>query len=226
MKNGSGSKLSGHLLIASPHLTDGNFFRSVVLMIRHDDEGAFGLVLNRPTEQRFHNLIEMSSPTSATNSQAASRKDDWIHCGGPVGGPLLALHDLAGVGEPVGNCSVDASGNTTTEFTVHDNPTEPFGSMSMDIPESAAWITGDEDHLRLLHLRSDIRVRYIADYSGWGTGQLEHEIKVGGWLNCKATSALVFAANDDVWQKCVDQCGREIFGSTIPGMNTVSPMVN
>ena len=42
--------LQGKLLVASPSLADPNFAESVVLMIRHDDEGAFGLVLNRPTK--------------------------------------------------------------------------------------------------------------------------------------------------------------------------------
>ena len=40
--------LQGHLLVASPQLPDANFYRTVVLIIHHDKEGAFGIVLNRP----------------------------------------------------------------------------------------------------------------------------------------------------------------------------------
>jgi len=40
--------LSGRLLVASPHLVDPNFHRTVVLLLDHNDEGAFGVVLNRP----------------------------------------------------------------------------------------------------------------------------------------------------------------------------------
>jgi putative transcriptional regulator len=40
----------GRLLIAEPMLGDPNFDRTVVLMIEHTDEGALGVVLNRPTE--------------------------------------------------------------------------------------------------------------------------------------------------------------------------------
>ena len=79
------TNLSGRLLIASPYLTNGNFMRSVIFMIRHDVEGAFGLAINRPTERRFRQLIEDSSNTHAL------REDDQIYCGGPVDGPLLAL---------------------------------------------------------------------------------------------------------------------------------------
>lgn len=40
--------LAGKLLVASPKLTDPNFARAVVLICTHDENGAFGLVLNRP----------------------------------------------------------------------------------------------------------------------------------------------------------------------------------
>jgi putative transcriptional regulator len=40
--------LRGKLLLASPTMTDPNFARSVVLIAEHTDEGAMGLVLNRP----------------------------------------------------------------------------------------------------------------------------------------------------------------------------------
>src|SRR5438067_6730804 len=40
----------GQLLIAGPTLLDPNFWRTVVLVVEHTDEGALGLVLNRPSE--------------------------------------------------------------------------------------------------------------------------------------------------------------------------------
>ena len=41
--------LRGKLILASPVLKDPNFVRSVILIAEHTDEGAMGLVLNRPT---------------------------------------------------------------------------------------------------------------------------------------------------------------------------------
>jgi putative transcriptional regulator len=42
--------LGGSLLIAMPQLQDPNFRRSVVLMVHHDEESSFGLLLNRPSD--------------------------------------------------------------------------------------------------------------------------------------------------------------------------------
>lgn len=48
---GMDESLAGKLLVASPRLTDPNFARTVVLICTHDENGAFGLVLNRPLHE-------------------------------------------------------------------------------------------------------------------------------------------------------------------------------
>jgi len=45
-----GASHAGKLLVATPAITDPNFHRTVVLLCTHDEDGAFGLVLNRPIE--------------------------------------------------------------------------------------------------------------------------------------------------------------------------------
>jgi putative transcriptional regulator len=45
------SCLAGSFLIARPTLTDPSFARAVVLLLQHDADGAFGLVVNRPVQQ-------------------------------------------------------------------------------------------------------------------------------------------------------------------------------
>src|SRR5438093_2388536 len=47
------SSLKGRLLVATPHLVDPNFFRTVVLLVEHNEEGAAGVVLNRPSEMEL-----------------------------------------------------------------------------------------------------------------------------------------------------------------------------
>jgi putative transcriptional regulator len=49
--------LRGHLLIAGPDLWDPNFRRTVVLIGHHDDEGAVGVVLNRPLETTVEEAV-------------------------------------------------------------------------------------------------------------------------------------------------------------------------
>jgi putative transcriptional regulator len=48
----------GRLLVATPTLLDPNFSRSVVFMLEHNDEGAIGVILNRPSELPVASTIE------------------------------------------------------------------------------------------------------------------------------------------------------------------------
>jgi len=84
--------LEGHFLVASPHLLDPNFARSVVLLIQHNEEGAMGVVLNRSASKTICELWEELHEAHCDNSQ-------HLNLGGPVSGPLLALHTDAKLGE-------------------------------------------------------------------------------------------------------------------------------
>src|SRR5271166_2577204 len=46
------TSLTGQLLIAAPTIGDPRFAHTVILMVRHDNEGALGIVINRPVGQR------------------------------------------------------------------------------------------------------------------------------------------------------------------------------
>jgi putative transcriptional regulator len=66
----------GQLLIAGPALLDPNFWRTVVLVVEHTDDGALGLVLNRPSETSVADAVpqldELVDP------------DERLFIGGPV----------------------------------------------------------------------------------------------------------------------------------------------
>ncbi|HZR97039.1 MAG TPA: YqgE/AlgH family protein [Gaiellaceae bacterium] len=68
--------LQGQLLIASPSLLDPNFRRTVVLVTEHNDEGAAGLVLNRPSPAAVVELVPQLEPLADDGEQV------WF--GGPV----------------------------------------------------------------------------------------------------------------------------------------------
>lgn len=48
----------GQLLVAAPSLLDNNFYRSVVFMLEHNQDGAIGVVLNRPSELPVSTAID------------------------------------------------------------------------------------------------------------------------------------------------------------------------
>ena len=51
----------GDLLLADPSLRDGIFHKSVVLLAQHNDEGAFGLILNQPSEHTVGDFLKEES---------------------------------------------------------------------------------------------------------------------------------------------------------------------
>ena len=53
--------IRGQLLIAGPALADPNFWRTVVLIVEHSEDGALGLVLNRPTETAVGEVLPQLS---------------------------------------------------------------------------------------------------------------------------------------------------------------------
>lgn len=65
------------LLLSMPQLQDPNFARTVVLLCDFLPEGAFGLVLNRPTEALASGMVKLEPPVEFGN-------DLPLHTGGPV----------------------------------------------------------------------------------------------------------------------------------------------
>jgi putative transcriptional regulator len=68
--------LRGHLLVASPTLLDPNFRRTVVLITEHTDDGAAGLVLNRPS------LVAVEAAVPQLEELVDEDEQVWV--GGPV----------------------------------------------------------------------------------------------------------------------------------------------
>jgi putative transcriptional regulator len=68
--------LQGQLLIAAPSLLDPNFRRSVVLIAQHTEEGAMGLVLNRPSETTVFDAVPPLTSLAGN--------DAIVWSGGPV----------------------------------------------------------------------------------------------------------------------------------------------
>jgi putative transcriptional regulator len=68
--------LRGKLLVASPTLLDPNFVRTVILIAEHTEEGAMGLVLNRPAESTIAEAVP--------DLVWLGDEDEQVYVGGPV----------------------------------------------------------------------------------------------------------------------------------------------
>ena len=87
--------LTGVLLVATPRLTDDIFGRSVCLVLEHVPDHSVGVVLNRPFAIDVAPLWqELTSGLSKTASPPPH-----LHFGGPVSGPVVAIHDRESLAE-------------------------------------------------------------------------------------------------------------------------------
>ena len=176
----SDSSIAPVLLVAMPQLTDPNFHRAVVLLIHHDREGTFGLILNRGTE--------ITAPTLCETLEIEWRGDPSreIGWGGPVQpetGWLL--------------------------FDPAEAPTEVSDEGVQEI-ESGLSFAGSLDTLRRVASDPPQKTRVLLGYAGWGPGQLEGELAEGAWITAPLSPSVVFDVEAcDMWEHVVRGLGIE-----------------
>ena len=120
-------RLTNQFLIAMPGLEDPNFFHSVTYICEHNDEGALGLVINRPLDMQ---LGEIFQHIKIDNAAPDARRIP-VHLGGPVQQDRgFVLH------EPLGNW--EATLKVTDNIGI---------TSSMDILDAIARNEGPEHRL-------------------------------------------------------------------------------
>ncbi|MGI8491468.1 MAG: YqgE/AlgH family protein [Acidimicrobiales bacterium] len=166
--------LAGRSLVASPLLPDPNFDRTVVLVLVHNDEGALGVVLNRPTDTR------VGVPLPKWESLAADPAVVFV--GGPVNHQAaLCLARVSG--GSLGGPETEADGSWI----------RVAGEVgTLDLDSEPAFLANDLAALRI-----------FAGYAGWGAGQLEAEIAAGAWWVVDADPSDVFSGDPDGLWKAV-----------------------
>ena len=165
------NSMQGHLLVASPYLPDPNFFRSVVLIVNHDQEHAFGILLNRPGHQTVRSMWKQVTGEQSDNDQA-------VRVGGPLEGPLMAIHTVSGY--------ADSDVLPGVFLATHRDNVSPLIS---------------DNHQPLIA---------VCGYSGWGPGQLDKELDVGGWMTMPATQEIVFADPESQWRIAAKHIGEDV----------------
>lgn len=162
------SYLDGQCLIAMPGMSDPRFARSVVYLCAHSEDGAMGIIVNKPAaDTLFPDLLvqlDVIPPDQAIRlpSQAERMK---VLRGGPV--------------------------ETKRGFVLHS---ADFFLESATLPiDDGICLTATLDILRAIAVGTGPENAVLAlGYAGWGAGQLESEIQSNGWLHCAADQELLF----------------------------------
>lgn len=168
--------LQGYFLVAAPRLAESNFYHTVVLIVSHSEQGALGVVINRPSSSPIGEVWEQLT-------EEACDHPDPIFIGGPVEGPLMAIHQDE-------SCSEEEI-----------------------IP--GVHFTADRAHLGTILSQHGRPFRVFSGYSGWAPGQLERELKAGGWLTVPANVERIFSDDEEIWKEVSSEIGLDLLHRTL-----------
>lgn len=147
--------LTGQFLIAMPSMTDLYFAKTITYICTHNQDGAMGIVINRPIELNIAQLFKQMQLEAQLSPNSPLRLNDPLYYGGPVQQERgFILH------EPHHEYNATVMINDHIALTT-----------SKDILEAAANDQGPKKMLIAL------------GYAGWTSGQIEQEIARNAWLN-------------------------------------------
>ena len=162
------SYLDGQCLIAMPGMADTRFSGSVVYVCAHSEDGAMGIIVNKPVrDTRFPELlVQLDVIPSDELIRLPSRAERvQVLRGGPV--------------------------ESKRGFVLHS---ADFFIESATLPiDDGICLTATLDSLRAIASGEGPESAVLAlGYAGWSPGQLEAEIQANGWLHCPADADLLF----------------------------------
>lgn len=172
--------LTHHFLIAMPGLVEPPFCRAVIYICCHDDDGAMGVIVNKPSGIVLGEVLQqMDIPL-----QEGMVKDMPIYNGGPVQseqGFILHKNNLR---------------NYRLSDIKDDIKDDINISTSVDMLNVAGHNKGSKDFFIAL------------GYAGWSPGQLEKEMQYNMWLSSPATLSIIFdIPARQRWHSAVDLLG-------------------
>jgi putative transcriptional regulator len=186
-RQGQSGFFDGQLLIAMPGMLDDRFARAVIYVCAHSEEGAMGIIVNRPAETvDFSQLLvqlNVIAPDEAIRLPAGASSVPVLN-GGPV--------------------------DTSRGFVLHSND---YSIENSTLPiRGGVSLTATIDILRAIARGSGPgRALLALGYAGWAAGQLEAEMGHNGWLNCPADHALIFdSALDSKYERAFRQAGIDL----------------
>jgi putative transcriptional regulator len=180
------TSLAPGFLLAMPQLEDPNFSRAVVLMVEHDENGSFGLVVNQPSDLRIEELL------GALEIKWQGDPAETVWSGGPVmPSSGWVLHGKTP--------SVPAPSASLEDALASD------GSIAIT---EELFLSNSPAHLALLAEAPPARLRFLLGYSGWGPGQLASELERGSWLHAELNLEILFESPaEELWQRALRSLG-------------------
>ena len=180
------SSLAPCFLLSMPQLLDPNFNRTVVLLCKHSEDGAFGLVVNRPLVTAGPVVVEVRAQSdTAGHKTEVSEHELQVWVGGPV--------------EPQSSWILDG----------HDSDVADE-QRGVRVAEGLYLSTSPDLLHRLLGPTPPPRTRLIVGYSGWGPGQLEKELEASAWLISDVDRDVLFATPADrMWETAIRRLGAD-----------------
>ncbi len=163
------TNLTNHFLIAMPGLHDEVFARSVVYLCEHNEHGALGLVINKPSDIGLKRLFE--------KVELPLRRQDLVDAPVFQGGPVQTERGFV-LHEPL--------------RAVDDNACKSAYASTMTIPGGLEMTTSKDVLEALSTGAGPRRVLVSLGYSAWGEGQLESELSDNSWLTVVASNMVIF----------------------------------
>ena len=156
--------LTNHFLIAMPNMADPYFARTLTYVCEHNDQGALGIVVNRPIEMTLQALFERLELSLKDPAHA----DAPIYFGGPV--------------------------HTDRGFVLHLPAGDWQATLKVTAAKSGAiGLTTSKDILEAVGRgEGPAKMLVSLGYAGWSAGQIEHELKQNAWLTVEAKDAIIF----------------------------------
>jgi putative transcriptional regulator len=178
--------LQGKFLVANPDLPDPRFAHAVILLVKHDAGGAFGLVINRPV-----GIAEVTpdEPGGKGEGETAPPQEP-----APIRFPAF----LGGPVEP------------NKAFIVHSPEYKAEGTVHVT---ARVAVTANVKILKdIADGKGPKRTLYVVGYSGWSPGQLEAEMKRNSWYQAPVDEGLIFSGEDTdaVWEQAMEMRLRGI----------------
>lgn len=185
----------GRLLVAAPTLLDPNFFRAVVLLLAYDEDGALGVILNRPTDTPVAEIV----PSWALHASPPG----VLFSGGPVqpNAAICVGHHRGGLPSPEGSGS-GLAGLSELGLGVEEDVFSGYSPLTSALGTVDLHREPGEIPVELAGLR------VFKGYSGWGGGQLEEEIEEGAWLVVEGRPEHILTPEpDELWEQVLRQQG-------------------